>query len=222
MRRVLLVLALSAVTGCASAPPGGTPFVMTPEQQERHRGAIESERQLVASLRQQQQAAELAMTPTDRARRALDAAKITRENELIERAVSGSPDYTAAVRRAAIANVDGEAAIPQPAGTPRRAAAGPTAREAAITAEESRLSEAVEVRRRQRLADQAATARAQQDQQAAIICRARGNIAGSQPAFGGFGIAGAINAGVQQGWAAANTEAACFNAYRATGIMPSY
>lgn len=57
---------------------------------------------------------------------------------------------------------------------------------------------------------------------AAIICRERGTMAATQPAFGGFGLAGAISAGMQQGWAGANQEAACMRAYQATGIMPSF
>lgn len=90
-----------------------------------------------------------------------------RENELLERALSASPDYSAAVRRAAIANVDA-------AGSARRSAANPRARDAAIGAEEARLSEAVEVRRRQRLAEQAQQRQGQQDQQAAAQCIALG------------------------------------------------
>lgn len=219
--RPLMIAAVLIAAGCASQ-----------EEIDRRNGqaaieavarwqAVEENRRVMADIRREQEAAEQALSPTERAQRALSAAKITRENELLERALSGSPDYSAAVKRVATANVDGEAAIPTPPGAPRRPAMTQRAREAAIAIEEARLSEAVELRRRQSLSQQAAVARAQQDQQAAIICRARGQVAGSQPAFGGFGIGGAINAGMQQGWAAANAEAACFNAYRATGIMPS-
>lgn len=63
---------------------------------------------------------------------------------------------------------------------------------------------------------------ADQAQRAAIICRARGNLAATQPAYGGPGLSGAIAGGMQQGWAAANAEAICLDTYRATGIMPSY
>ena len=62
---------------------------------------------------------------------------------------------------------------------------------------------------------------AERDRQAAIICRARGNMAGAQPAFGGFGTSGAIAAGMQQGWAAASVEQNCVQAYRATGVLPA-
>lgn len=57
---------------------------------------------------------------------------------------------------------------------------------------------------------------------AAAICRERGNMAAAQPAFGGFGMAGAINAGVAQGVAGSQVEAACLRAWQATGVMPSY
>lgn len=59
-------------------------------------------------------------------------------------------------------------------------------------------------------------------QQAAVICRERGNMAAAQPAYGGRGMSGSINAGLQQGWAASEVEAACWRAYQATGVMPSY
>jgi len=114
------------------------------------------------------------LTPSQRARRDLETAKSSRENDLLERAITSSPDYTSAVRRAAVANVDGEAAIPPAAGAPRRTATNARAREAAISVEEARLSDAVEIRRRQRLADQGRERQGQQDQQAAANCIALG------------------------------------------------
>nr|WP_314072184.1 hypothetical protein [uncultured Roseococcus sp.] len=60
------------------------------------------------------------------------------------------------------------------------------------------------------------------DRQAAIICQERGNMAAAQPAYGGRGLAGSINAGLQQGWAGSEVQAACLRAYQATGIMPGY
>ena len=59
-------------------------------------------------------------------------------------------------------------------------------------------------------------------QQAAIICRARGTLATTQPAYGGPGWAGALGAGLQLGWAGANAEEICLRTYQATGIMPTY
>ena len=136
--------------------------------------AIERMRTEAERRRLDRAAAEGALTPAQRGRRELDAARVTRENELLERAASASPDYTAAVRRAAVANVDGEAAIPPAQGARRRPAVNPRTRDAAITAEEARLSEAVEIRRRQRLNEQAGQMRGQQDQQAAANCVALG------------------------------------------------
>lgn len=65
-------------------------------------------------------------------------------------------------------------------------------------------------------------ARDERDRQAALICRARGGLAATQPTFGGFGVTGGIAAGMQQAWAGANAEAICLETYRATGIMPGY
>lgn len=62
----------------------------------------------------------------------------------------------------------------------------------------------------------------QRDEAAAALCRARGDMAAAAPAYGGPGWGGAINAGLQQGWSAANVEAACLRAYQATGIMPAF
>lgn len=67
-----------------------------------------------------------------------------------------------------------------------------------------------------------AAAQAAQASRAAIVCRARGNLAATQPAFGGFGLVGGIAAGMQQAWAGSNAEAICIDTYRATGIMPAY
>lgn len=83
-------------------------------------------------------------------------------------------------------------------------------------------SEEAEAYRSLQRSNQLAQQRAQAGQAAATICRARGNMAAYQPAFGGFGLAGAINAGLQQGLSASVTEAECFRTWQATGIMPSY
>lgn len=68
----------------------------------------------------------------------------------------------------------------------------------------------------------AADPRRIQDQQAAIICRERGNMAAAQPVYTGPTVAGAITAGLQQGTAGEQVAAACWRAYEATGVMPSY
>lgn len=215
MRMLVIAVALLAV-GCASQQMSWTPEDAARAAELNAQAAAARE----APARAARAAAEAALTPMQRAQRDLDIMKAVREYELLQRALSGSPDYSAALTRAATVNVDDQASLPEQVGA-RRTVLTPRAREAAIRTEEARLSDAVELRRRQRLNEQAAVARSQQDQQAAAICRARGNVAGSQPAFGGFGIGGAIAAGMQQGWAAANAEAACFNAYRQTGIMPA-
>jgi hypothetical protein len=60
------------------------------------------------------------------------------------------------------------------------------------------------------------------DRQAAVICHERGKMAAAQSAHVGRGMAGAINSGLQQGWAGSEVEAACLRAYSATGVMPDY
>lgn len=153
--------------GCAPQSSGVfQPVAYTPEERARIAAMYEDDARRRA-------AAEVALTPGQRAQREFDAAKAARENELLERAVSASPDYTAVVTRAAVANVDGAMAIP-PAPGERRVPVNARAREAAIRAEEARLSEAVEVRRRQRLGEQAAQRQGQQDRQMAAQCIALG------------------------------------------------
>lgn len=89
-------------------------------------------------------------------------AKRARENELLERALTAAPDYQVAVRRVAIINATEDA--------PRRAGRSTPPTLAAIAAEEARLFDAVEVRRRSRLAEQGQQRQSQQDQQAALAC----------------------------------------------------
>jgi hypothetical protein len=137
------------------------------------------------------------------------AARQGQEDELLERALTNSPDYTAAVRRAAIANVDAE----QPP-TGRRTPAATQAREQRITAEEARLSDAVEKRRRDRLSQQARSDKAARDQQAVATCRARG----AQMDAAYYNPRSLLNL---EGMAAGNqAAAACFQAYQQTGILP--
>ncbi|MBY0335055.1 MAG: hypothetical protein K2X11_00470 [Acetobacteraceae bacterium] len=99
------------------------------------------------------------------------AAQRQREADLLQRALINSPDYTAALRRAAVAAVDARPA--DPAAARRTAAQRAQARETAIAAEEARLSDVIEGRRREALA-----ARQQQEAQsrqamAIAACRAQ-------------------------------------------------
>jgi hypothetical protein len=89
---------------------------------------------------------------------------------------------------------------------------------AALTAEQSRPIPADEMAARVQASGQLRT----RDAQAAIICRARGNLATTQPAYGGPGLVGGLAAGLQLGWAGANAEQTCLATYQATGIMPTY
>lgn len=164
----LAVVALASMLGgCGRAP-------VSAEEQARFFAEGEAR---AAAMRAQNEAAraaaEAAMTPAQRAQRDLGIVKALREYELLQRALSGSPDYAVAVTRAATANVDGAAAIPLAPGE-RRPPVNQRAREAAIRAEEARLSDAVEVRRRQQLAQDAQQRQGQQDQMAAAQCIALG------------------------------------------------
>jgi len=135
-----------------------------------------------------------------------------REAELLERALTGSPDYTAAVRRAAVANVDA-AGEPSPAGRRNRADVA-QAREQRISAEEARLSDEIEKRRRARLAANDAQNRSARDQQAAAACQARS--AQMEAAY--FNPRALVNLdGMVAGAQARN---ACLDAYQRTGILP--
>ncbi|WP_431282751.1 hypothetical protein ACQW02_25655 [Humitalea sp. 24SJ18S-53] len=156
MKHTLLAVLTVALAGCA--PQTGPYSAEQLAQWESE--SLERLRQVT----EQAAAAERALTPAERTARDNAAAKTARENELLERALTNSPDYAAAIRRAAIANVDAEP--PQPG---RR-----VPREQRITAEESRLSDAIEVRRRQRMQTQANIDQTRRDIQAEANCRARG------------------------------------------------
>ena len=73
-------------------------------------------------------------------------ARADREDDLLGRALAGAPDYAAALRRAAAANVREEV---DPAGG--RGVRQPIPVDQLIAAEEARLAAAVERRRRERL-----------------------------------------------------------------------
>ena len=135
-----------------------------------------------------------------------------REAELLQRALTGSPDYTAAVRRAAIANID---ANPEAAPASRRSRADAAlAREQRIAAEEARLSDAIEQRRRAQLALNEQQGRSARDQQAAATCQARG----AQIDAAYYNPRALVNLdGMVAGIQARNT---CLEAYQRTGILP--
>jgi len=160
------VAAVLLMAGCAGNP-ASVPYVLTAADHAR----LDALNAQEAAGGQRRDAADPSITPEQRARRRFEDARTTRENELLARALSASPDYTAAVRRAADQNVTEEAALPI---TGRRPPVNTRAREAAISAEEARLSEAVEARRRQQLAQRAQVAQTQQDQQMAAQCIALG------------------------------------------------
>lgn len=64
-------------------------------------------------------------------------------------------------------------------------------------------------------------AQAERDAQAAAICAARAEMAGATYSGRGFGMAGAIGAGMEAGIAAERVRAVCLDAYRRTGVLPS-
>lgn len=141
-------------------------------------------------------------SPEELARRRFERAKAERERELVERALTNSPDYMAALRRAAIANVDGEAALAS--NRPRTG----RARETAITAEEARLSDAVEQRRRQRLAQIGQDRQNQADAQAIAFC----NSQGAQVEAAMYSRRSILN--LEAAVAGAAARARCIEAYR--------
>ncbi|MBP0493038.1 hypothetical protein [Roseomonas indoligenes] len=137
-----------------------------------------------------------------------------RENSLLEDALSGRPDYTAALRRAAEANISEESPVVRQT----RAA-----REARIDAEVARLSDAVEKRRRERLASDAASAQASQTIAARAAARAACDAQASGVGAGTYtpyspraGILGSALAGAMTSSAA--EEQARQGCYRAYGL----
>lgn len=82
-----------------------------------------------------------------RARSDREAARAAREDDLLQRAMANSPDYLAALRRAAVANV--ENAEPDPAGG--RGVMQPLNWEQRVAAEEARLTSVIGRRRRELL-----------------------------------------------------------------------
>jgi hypothetical protein len=148
------------------------------------------------------------LSPAERTKR-------TREDELLERALTSSPDYMAALRRAAVANVDAEEP-PAPAGRRNRAAEA-QAREQRITAEEARLSDAVELRRRSRLAQQGQNDRAARLNAARAACDAQASSVGAgiyTPYSHRQGVLGsALTGAIASASAEEQARAGCYRAY---------
>jgi hypothetical protein len=205
MRRVALAVLLLAA-GCG-------PSAETRAQLQREHEAFTAKMaQYAEDERKSRAAAEAALTPEQRAQRDREAAKAAREAELLQRALSNSPDYTAAVRRAAAANVDADFPLMSSGKTRRSEPA--QAREDRIAAEEARLSEAVEARRRTSIAQTNARNQALRDQQAAYTCQARG--AQMEAAYNN--PRSLLNLeGIAYG---AQAQQACLDAYRQTGMTP--
>lgn len=65
-------------------------------------------------------------------------------------------------------------------------------------------------------------ATAARDAQADTVCRARAEMAAATYSGRGVGLTGALVAGTEAGIAAERVRAACWDAYRATGILPSF
>jgi hypothetical protein len=144
-----------------------------------------------------------------------ERAKASRENELLERALTNSPDYMAALRRAAMANVDAEEPS-APTGRRNRAAEA-QAREQRIAAEEARLSDAIELRRRSRLAQQDQNDRAARLNAARAACDAQASSVGAgiyTPYSPRQGILGsALTGAIASTSAEAQARAGCYRAY---------
>jgi hypothetical protein len=133
-----------------------------------------------------------------------------REAELLERAMTASPDYAQALRRAAVANIDEAPPVPRER---------PQARYQRIEAEEARLSDLVERRRREHLAQRGQQDRAAQAAAARGACDAQALAVGAgiytpySPRTGvlGSALAGAINSSAAE-------EQARIGCYRAYGF----
>jgi hypothetical protein len=162
-------------------------------------------------MQQIREAEQRALTPEEHARRERERAKTAREDELLERALTNSPDYASALRRAAAANVDAEAQGRSPR-TARRTSQ--PARDQAISAEEARLSEAIETRRRNRLLERERGAREARDQQALYVCTARG--AQMEAAY--HNPRSFLN--LEAAAAGAQARNACLEIYSRTGTIP--
>jgi hypothetical protein len=142
-------------------------------------------------------------------------AKTACEDELLERALTNLPDYMAALHRAAVVNVDAQ----EPSAPPgrRNCAAEAQVREQRIAAEEARLSDAVEVRRRSRLAQQNQNNRAASINAARAACDAQASAVGAgiyTPYSPRAGIPGsALSGAIASASAEEQARAGCYRAY---------
>ena len=130
------------------------------------------------------------------------------EAELLERAITNSPDYAQALRRAAIANVNAE---------PPLSREGTQARQARIASEEARLSDLIEKRRRDALSARAAQDRAAGLAAARAACDAQASAVGASsytPYSPRAGILGsAITSAMNSSAAEEQARAGCYRAY---------
>jgi hypothetical protein len=213
--RRIAVAALLLLSSCA-APTTTTPVRADPEQAPRNG---ETDAQRTARIQKEnlanyeRQMADIRSRPDHLSgipAQAPTSASSPRENELLERALTNSPDYAQALRRAAIANVDAE-------GSPSVRRQPSQVREQRISAEEARLSDVIEKRRRERLAQrrqqdraaQAAAIRANCDAQASAV--GAGTYTPYSPRAGilGSALSGAINSTAAEEQA----RAGCYRAY---------
>jgi predicted ATP-dependent protease len=220
--RLVTGFGLLLVCACAGTDPAVEQAVLA-ERNRKHQLWVDEHAARAAAIA----TAEAALTPTqrnerekqqgeERAARERKAAQAKREGELLERALTGSPDYVSAVRRAAIANVDLEVI---PANTSRRQQTSAAVLEARIAAEEARLSDVIESRRRDALAaramaDQAArisAARASCDAQASAVAASVYTPYSRRAGILGSALMGAINSSAAE-------EQARAGCYRAVGL----
>lgn len=213
MRALALILIGLTASACASSPIRQTQYVASPNVQPgepMNPAEVEAicPSCTPASTTGAAATAIAAVSPAERAIRA-------REDALLERALTNSPDYTAALRRAAVANVDAEE--PSAPASRRNRAAEIQVREQRIAAEEARLSEAVEVRRRARLAQQDQSDRLARIHAARAACDAQASSVGAgiyTPYSPRAGILGsALTGAIASASAEAQARAGCYRAY---------
>jgi hypothetical protein len=213
MRRLVVLLSLALATGCAApqgretCPACGVGGASIQDFDQRTAALRASNPELFTG-----RPVGPPPTPAERQKVEADRAKREREDALLERALTNSPDYTSALRRAAVANVDAEQVTPASGRRTRSAEA--QAKEQRIAAEEARLSDVVEKRRQDRLNQQAQNQKTARDQAAVSACVARGN----QIDAAYYNPRSILNLeGMAAGVQARN---ACLEAYQRTGILP--
>jgi hypothetical protein len=150
MWRLLILLAL---IGCAKPPRSSPPVVAA-------RPAV--------SPAQPATIPEVPLTPEDRRYMSYINERIRQERELLQRALTNSPDYTAAVRRAAEYAITAD---PLMMAALRRE---PHKKAEVVAREEGMISNRIEAQRREVLANQQALDMAQRLQMAVTQCEMRG------------------------------------------------